>query len=137
MDYKSDDNIDYDNIEDDNIEDDNIEDNEENIQIKELIYKSINNFNNLNLNDLKDNKNNDKLKNKKKNNKILSLEKFITKSDEPIKFVSQRVADKKKYVEVKRTFNPRLPPYNIIKYKKNEILKINLDIDNFDLFPKL
>jgi len=117
--------------------DNNIDDNpDENDEHKSIIYKTINNLNNLNLNELSINKQ----RNKKKSNNLcntLSLNDFLNKSDKPDKFISKRAVERKKNLEIyKRKFNPRLPPYSIIKNKKIENIK-KLDINNIELFPKL
>jgi len=122
-----------------NNHDDDDEEELENNEIRSIIYKTINNFDNLNLNDL--NLNDNKKKINKKNNNIcnnnLSLNDFLNKTSEPVKFVSKRAEERKKNSEIyKRKFNPRLPPYSIIKNKKIENIK-KLDINNVELFPKL
>lgn len=122
------------------LQDEITEDNElENDEIKSIIYKTMNNLNDLNLNDLNSLNNLKKNKNKKINNinNILTLNEFHNKTNEPSKFISKRAEERKKNLEVyKRKFNPRLPPYGIIKNKKIENIK-KLDINNIDLFPKL
>lgn len=119
----------------DEIDDD---DNElENDEIKSIIYKTINNLNLNDLNSLKKNKNKKIGNICNINNNILTLNEFHNKTNEPIKFISKRAEERKKNLEVyKRKFNPRLPPYTIIKNKKIENIK-KLDINNIDLFPKL
>jgi hypothetical protein len=81
-----------------------------------------------------------------KTKKTLSLVDFNNKIDEviqnskPKKFVSKRVEEKKVKVEtndivVKRSFEPRLPPYNFVHKHNNYQSKIN--INDTDLFPTL
>ena len=75
-------------------------------------------------------------------NKTLSLSDFnkqVTKQ-EPTKFVSKRVNDKKKDLGVNnmptRQFNPRLQPYNLV-YRRKETNNNNLDLHDHNLFPNL
>jgi hypothetical protein len=72
----------------------------------------------------------------KKNNGGLSLQEFTKKiiTETPKKFVSKRVASKKPEIIKKRSFNPRLPPYNSV-HKQKKIQQLNLN-DNSD-FPSL
>ena len=87
--------------------------------------------------------------NKKQNNKNvnLSLGEFNKKLDEetkekqPKKFISKRVEDKKKInctneeKVIRRSFNPRLPPYNWVHKSKETNVKI--DLNNQNDFPSL
>lgn len=83
---------------------------------------------------------------KDKSKNSLSLVDFNNKIDEviqknrPKKFVSKRVEEKKEKVEVidtvyKRSFEPRLPPFNFVNKNHNNHTKIN--INDTDLFPCL
>jgi len=84
----------------------------------------------------------------KKTKNVFSLSDFVKKLDEdekakqPKKFVSKRVEDKKKQLgaveepnKMKRTFNPRLPPYNFAHKKKEFTETVNLN--NAMDFPSL
>jgi hypothetical protein len=83
---------------------------------------------------------------KDKSKNSLSLVDFNNKIDEviqknkPKKFVSKRVEEKKEKIEVvetvyKRSFEPRLPPFNFVNKNHNNHTKIN--INDTDLFPCL
>jgi hypothetical protein len=84
---------------------------------------------------------------KKQGKKVMTLDQFNKKVDaeekakKPIKFVSKRAVDKKKQLglgddnQVKRSFNPRLPPYNFVHKKINSQSDVNLN--NKDDFPSL
>ena len=112
-------------------------------ETKELVYnrslKDINDIYNI-----KDNKEINKSIKKINNqtNKKISLSEFNkqTVKEEPTKFVSKRVNDKKKDLGTInnlpiRHFNPRLPPYNLV-YKKKEKSTV-LDLNDMNLFPTL
>jgi hypothetical protein len=130
--------------EEDIIEEDEIDD-----DYRNLFAESYN----RNINRLEEDNSFNKLNNKVRIEKVKVLKhtsfslsdfyKSANKEEEtakPKKFVSKRVSDKKKsdnsevkpeYVE-KRKFNPRLPPYNLVKKKNNNEIK-RLDDD----FPSL
>ena len=81
-------------------------------------------------------------KNNNVSNKKLSLSDFnkqVTKQ-EPTRFISKRVHDKKKELglinEPTRQFNPRLQPYNLV-HRKREFNTTSLDLNNHNLFPSL
>lgn len=83
----------------------------------------------------------------KKTKNFLSLSQFVQKIDaeekakQPKKFVSKRVEEKRKQFRVsedtkpKRSFNPRMPPYNFVHGKKEAHQPVNFsnEID----FPSL
>ena len=83
---------------------------------------------------------------KQNKKQIFSLTEFNKKVEtdmiarKPKKFMSKRVSDKKNQLGmqnepvIKRTFNPRNPPFNFVK--SNEI-NIKLDILNLEDFPSL
>ena len=86
----------------------------------------------------------------KKTKNVLSLIEFVQKIDadekakqakQPKKFVSKRVEDKRKQLGVskeikpKRSFNPRLPPYNFVHGKKELVPTVNFS-NELD-FPSL
>lgn len=89
-----------------------------------------------------DNKVKNKSKETKKNEDIMSLKKFIEKIDEKEKnnkWQSKRVESKKLTGEkkekiIQRQFNPRLPPYKLVKREK---VVTNLNINDELSFPKL
>ena len=89
-----------------------------------------------------DNKVKNKSKEPKNNKDIMSLKKFIEKIDETEKnkkWQSKRVENKKLTGEKKekiiaRQFNPRLPPYKLVKREK---VVTNLNIGDEISFPKL
>ncbi len=95
----------------------------------------------------KENKPSEVKENKKQGKKVMSLDQFNKKVEaeekakKPVKFVSKRAVDKKKQLglgednQVKRSFNPRLPPYNFVHKKINSQLDVNLN--NKDDFPSL
>lgn len=112
-------------------------------ETKELVYKiSLKDINDIY--NIKDDKQSNKSikKNNNQTNKKISLSDFNKQiiKEEPTKFVSKRVNDKKKEIGIVnnlpiRHFNPRLPPYNLV-YKKKEKSTI-LDLNDMNLFPTL
>lgn len=92
-------------------------------------------------------KNKDKSKSKGKD-KHISLIDFNKKIEEDAKskitkkFTSKRVNDKKKSLGIteelpKRSFNPRLPPYNFVHNVHDRKLEENVNINNTEEFPTL
>lgn len=81
----------------------------------------------------------DKTEKAKKTKNVLSLSEFIRKIDseekakQPKKFVSKRVEEKRKQFGVsedtkpRRSFNPRMPPYNFVHGKKEESQSVNFN----------
>jgi HD superfamily phosphohydrolase len=149
--YFSDDDVDNDNNNDDN-NDDNISissDESLDENTKRAIYEaSLRSNEELEEEWNKLSKQNNKPKkqtNNKKNTKnIITLGEFNKKIEKeieakkPKKFISKRVQEKKKDLEIenlpKRQFNPRLPPYTFV-FKKS--LNTNIDINNNNDFPTL
>jgi hypothetical protein len=72
----------------------------------------------------------------KQNKSALSLQDFVKKIEfeTPKKFISKRVSDKKPVTIKKRSFNPRLPPYNLVNQKN---LNLQININNINDFPTL
>jgi hypothetical protein len=145
IDYFSDD--DQDNIID---EENNEQDSDDNMddETRQAIFRAIigNEEKEINYNETS-NKPIKKNKQKKLTN-TLSLEEFSKKmekeekANQPKKFVSKRAEEKRKQLGLveetlksKRSFNPRLPPYNFI-HKKN-ISNDPVDINNSNDFPSL
>lgn len=89
-----------------------------------------------------DNKVKNKSKEPKKNEDIMSLKTFIENIEEKEKnnkWQSKRVENKKLTGEkkekiIQRQFNPRLPPYKLVKREK---IVTDVDIANKKDFPKL
>ena len=100
------------------------------IETKNIFYKA--NYNNTYELDEDKNINNNKVK-KPQIKSSLSLQDFVKKIelDKPKKFVSKRVSDRKPVIITKkRSFNPRLPPYNFVN-KNNTNKKIDFNDDDF------
>ena len=83
-----------------------------------------------------------KVKNKVKKTNVMSLKDFMTEDEKnkTKKFVSRRAEDRKKKlgfgeIEVKRQFQPRLKPYNLV-FSNNEVTK-KVDLNDKDEFPSL
>jgi hypothetical protein len=106
-------------------------------ETRRIIYQSIN----KNINS------NNKLNKQKKNKNIISLNDFVQKvnaektAKQPKKFISKR-ADEKKILPdindiqiIKKSFNPRLPPYNFVHGIKDIYYYEN--IVNDQNFPSL
>ena len=126
----------------------NIEEEEEDEELdeetKRIIWeanlKRLNNDSMLDFSDgTKKSKSKLKKSSDKKNKKVvLSLE-DLNKKIEPKKFVSKRVEEKKKINNeensVRRTFNARLPPYNLVHQPKKEQVTVNINDEHE--FPSL
>jgi hypothetical protein len=144
--------------------DENDEDNNEDvdsddsmdIETRQIVYESINRNRNINYNEVTYKTNQEIEVEKKvlsstnkpiKNKNIFSLNEFIQKvnidekAKEPKKFVSKRMEEKKKQfginkeIKPKRSFNPRIPPYNFVHGKK-EIQQF-INFSNDQEFPSL
>jgi hypothetical protein len=144
--YFSDDEVNQDNQIDECEESDDSLDEE----TRRIIYQSISR--NMNWDDLTYNVKKEPVKKKQsstdkpmKTKNVLSLGQFVQKIDieektkQPKKFVSKRVEEKRKQFGVsedtkpKRSFNPRMPPYNFVHGKKEPEKPINFS-NNLD-FP--
>ena len=100
------------------------------VQMNEAIMRNMNKLENesnkINNNKINNNKiKHKKIKEKKVNNNI-SLGNFMKVVDEqkPKLFVSKRKQDKIG-IQYKRVFNPRMPPYLLVKVKKQEYMLLN------------
>jgi hypothetical protein len=151
--YFSDDEENYEEDENENEEDngEDIEEYELDAETRQILFdhamNSFENEKNIKLVEQNEQPNIIKKKVLKQNKKqIFSLTEFNKKVEtdmiarKPKKFMSKRVGDKKIQLGmqnepvIKRTFNPRNPPFNFVK--SNEI-NIKLDILNLEDFPSL
>ena len=110
-------------------------------ETKKLVYK-ISSKNIDDIYNIKDDKQTEKIKkNNNQVNKKISLSEFNKQviKQEPTKFISKRVNDKKKEIGIinipTRQFNPRLPPYNFVHKKKEK--QSTIDLNDMNLFPSL
>ena len=132
--------------EEENEEENNDEDEEEREYMKSIYMATLN----ANTFDFKQTIKQSKVEKSKpkvvKSKVTLSLNEFTSKieqelmENQPKKFVSKRADDKRKILGIddniiKRTFNPRKPPYNFINRKVNNITEV--DLDNKLDFPSL
>jgi hypothetical protein len=138
-DYFSDDKSDIENPEEVEQEDEEYEIDDETRRIiweaSQKNYSLLTQESNINSNQDTNNNNKKNTKKQKPNNKfsLNDFNKNVEKDEEakkPKKFVSKRMNTKKKEMGItevieKRKFNPRLPPYNFVKVKSNEVYEIN------------
>jgi hypothetical protein len=117
-------------------------------ETRNIIFNKISNINYEMNQESPINESKKKIKNKEKNTKQLSLIDFNkkiadeSKNKQTKKFISKRVNDKKKVLGIveelpKRTFNPRLPPYNFVHNINDRKVEENININNNEAFPTL